>query len=160
MPKNKQTTDRRDNPFKQAVENTPDISNCYRPGLQALENHDRPRITLQNPRNCDGSLYIEICRQAREQGDNPWDYAIGYESKVYFAEVHPATDGEIKVVARKLEWLKNWLDNRAPQIGSLKTEPYIWIMSGKCAFLSGSTQIKNLAKNYGLLTVSNLKLPL
>jgi hypothetical protein len=33
---------------------------------------------------------------------------------VYWLEIHPASDGEVKVVLAKLEWLKNWLRTKAP----------------------------------------------
>jgi len=58
--------------------------------------------------------------------------------------VHPATTGEVRVVLKKLAWLKSWMKENCP--GFDRTEKsYYWLASGKVAVLANSPQRRLLA---------------
>lgn len=107
------------NAFKTAVENTPDVANGYNYGLQALEKADKNVVKLKDNFKADGSLNIDKETKALYPKDSRWDYAIGYDGKVYFVEVHPANTSNISEMAKKKEWLKNWLSLKAPLLDDL-----------------------------------------
>ncbi|MBL7796646.1 MAG: hypothetical protein JNJ90_09100 [Saprospiraceae bacterium] len=158
MPKNNKTKKRSSNCFKTAVENTPDVSDGYQVGLQALGNYSQ-KVNLSSNGKCEGSLDIDSCTRVLYPQENRWDYAIGYDSKVYFAEVHSAQTNEVSTMLRKLEWLKNWLNNHAPEIKKIRAgHPYFWIMSGKYDILPGSRQARKIAKA-GMKPIPILNLP-
>lgn len=96
------------NPFKEAVEATPEIKNCYQPGLQALGSYST-KIELLNNRECNGSVEIDECVRPNYPTANRWDYVVSYKSAAYFIEVHSAETSEVSVVLTKLQWLKDWL---------------------------------------------------
>jgi hypothetical protein len=97
--------------FNQKVQNTQEIGDCYCQGLGALRRSDKNKIKAKEPHNFNGSINIDDCLKEKYPNANRWDYAIGYNNKTYFVEVHPAKPGEIRTIERKLEWLKNWKRN-------------------------------------------------
>lgn len=139
---------RANNAFKVAVEATPDISFAYKSGLQALRRSDAGKVTTSVTRKIDGSVNIDETLQTAYPNANRWDYAIGYDSKVCFVEVHPAFTSEIDTMLKKLAWLKGWLKDKAPKLNEVsKMKPaFVWIQSGKCAILPTSRQAKKLAQ--------------
>ncbi len=158
MPKLRKANAANKNVFKTAVEATPQVATCYKPGLQALGDYSK-KISPADTSKCQGSLDIDACTVASYPQENRWDYAIGYDSKVYFVEFHSAQTGEVRPMLKKLQWLKDWLNNHAPEIKKMKAEqPYFWIMSGKYAIFPNSSQAKQIAKA-GLRPASTLKLP-
>jgi hypothetical protein len=60
---------------------------------------------------------------------------------VYWVEVHPASQGEVKVVLAKLQWLRTWLNNEANKLDSMNRQ-FIWVSSGKTSFTLSSPQRK------------------
>ena len=136
------------NVFREAVEATAMIATAYKGGLQALKRADARKVTASDPWKIDGSVDIDGTVKALYPDDNRWDYAIGYDSKVCYVEVHPAFTSEIDTMQKKLIWLKVWLKNMAPKLnGVQKMSPaYVWIQSGKCAILPTSHQAKKLAQ--------------
>lgn len=147
--------------FKEAIEATVDVKNCYCQGKQAIPNAERSKVELSNPRNCGGSLFIDNCliSQGLYPNDNRWDYAIDYNGEVYFIEVHTAKTDEVSTVLRKLKWLKKWLISSAPEIKALqaKKTPYYWIQSNGYHISPNSRQEKLLNQN-GLKPISKLVL--
>lgn len=139
---------RSSNVFKVAVEATPDISAAYKSGLQALRHADASKVTTSVTRKIDGSVNIDETLQAAYPDANRWDYAIGYDSKVCFVEVHPAFTSEIDTMLKKLAWLKGWLKDKAPKLNEVSrmTPAFVWIQSGRCAILPTSRQAKKLAQ--------------
>lgn len=105
--------------FRMAVEGTPDVANGYRPGLQALENVDKGAVKLKEMRKVDGSLNIDKETKHLYPNDSRWDYAVGYDGKIFFVEVHPANTSNITEMAKKKEWLKEWLKSKAPLLDAL-----------------------------------------
>lgn len=133
--------------FRQAVESTPEIANCYQPGLQALDSKYRNRIDLTDTRKCEGSLDIDTCTKAIYPQANRWDYALSYKSKVYFIEFHSAKTDEASTVLRKLQWLKDWLQHKAPEIKKMQAteHAFVWVQSNDFDIYPGSSQAKRLA---------------
>jgi len=150
--------------FKEAVEATSDIATCYKSGLTALGNHSK-RIKAADTLQLQGSVNIDECTKAiypttnEKSTGHRWDYAIAYKSEVYFIEIHSAKTDEVKTMINKLEWLKNWLHSKAPEINKLKAKQnaFVWIQSKNFQLLPSSPQYK-LAKTKGLLPVRELKL--
>jgi len=127
MPKKKQNKTKT---FKKAVEDTPDIANCYQIGLQGLGIHSR-KIELLEGKHCSGSVDIDSCTRAKYPQSNRWDYAFCFREEVFFVEVHTANTREISTVVKKLKWLKDWLRDEAPELDKLKakSQPFVWIQS-------------------------------
>jgi hypothetical protein len=134
--------------FREAVENTPDIATGYKTGLNAL-GQDRSKVSATNPRQLNGSVDIDSCTKERYPNENRWDYALSYNDKVYFVEVHPAKMDEIDVMLRKLQWLKDWLVRYAPHMNALeKALPaYYWIQSGKYSIPKTAPQYRKISQN-------------
>jgi len=129
--KSKKQTSKKPMSFKVAVESTPDIKNCFETGLRALGTH-RTKVRLSNNSMCEGSVDIDSNVANRYPQSNRWDYAFSYKSKVYFVEVHSAYTGEVRIVKRKLQWLKDWLVSNAPELNALKAKdkgPFFWIQT-------------------------------
>lgn len=115
------------NHFKTAVENTPDIANCYQVGLRGLGAYSN-KVQLSDTSKCSGSVDIDACTTEKYPQSNRWDYGLCYREKVYFMEVHTANTGEVSTVIRKLQWLKDWLNREAPELNKLKAKeqtPYV-----------------------------------
>ncbi|MDI9876431.1 hypothetical protein [Flectobacillus rivi] len=144
------------NPFKNAVESTPEINKGYQVGLKALGNYSN-KVQLGDTSKCNGSVDIDACTQAIYPQDNRWDYVFGYNDKAYFVEVHGAYTGEVSVVLKKLEWLKDWLIHKAPELNKLKAKEqvFVWVQSNGNHILKNSPQNRRLAQN-GLTPVASL----
>ena len=158
--KNKRHKTKKIKSFKQAVKATPDVQNCYSPGKQAITTNERAKVELTDPRKCGGSLFIDQCliNQNKYPNDNRLDYAIDYSGKVYFAEVHTASTGEVGTVLRKLQWLKDWLVQKAPEINILRADaPFYWIQSNGYHIAPNSPQ-ERLVRQNGLRPVPKLLL--
>jgi len=132
--------------FKEAVESTLDIATGYKIGLIALGQYSN-KVSVRDTRLLGGSVDIDACTAAKYPDANRWDYALAHNQKIYFVEIHPAITSEVSTMLKKLRWLKNWLNDHAPEINKLKAEqPYYWVQSGKCAILKGSNQERKIAQ--------------
>jgi len=142
--------------FKTAVLATPQIQNCFQAGLTALGKYST-KINLGSV--CEGSVFIDECVEQKYPRDNRWDYTFGYKGESYFVEVHSANTSEVSVMLKKLQWLKLWLVNNAPELNKIKAKsnPFIWVASGKYNILKGSKQHKIILQS-GLNPVSKLDL--
>lgn len=79
------------------------------PGLQDLQATDRARIRRKDPRSLEGSCNLDAQLRQVCPEEPRWDYAVAYEGRVWFIEVHPAdSSGNIDEVVRKSEWLARW----------------------------------------------------
>lgn len=140
------------------MSDTPEVASCYQAGLKALGKYSQ-KVAPANLSKCEGSLDIDACTLAIYPTQNRWDYALSYDSKVYFVEVHSAETGEVSTVLRKLQWLKDWLSQKAPEINKLKADaPYFWIQSGRFSILKNSAQAKQIAQS-GIRPIPKLSLP-
>jgi len=104
--------------FKEAVEGTPDVSKGFKPGLKAVVSADKDAISVKDTKKVEGSVDIDKNTAQLYPGDNRWDYAIGYEGKAYFVEVHPASTTNVAEMISKRTWLLNWLKTKAPLLDS------------------------------------------
>ncbi|MGL5194454.1 MAG: hypothetical protein ACRC8Y_12785, partial [Chroococcales cyanobacterium] len=74
----------------------------------------------------------------------------------YFVEVHSAKTDEVKTVIKKLEWLKEFLIQEAPELNQ-KPKQFHWIASSGNHILPNSSQSRQLTKS-GLKLSKELKL--
>lgn len=135
--------------FRKAVEDTPDVVNGYCFGLQALENVDKSAVTLKDSRKVDGSLNIDKETKLLYPNEPRWDYAIGYDDKVFFVEVHPANTSNISEMAKKKEWLQKWLTSKAPSLNKLPSgcPRFLWAATESGVHISKqASHIRKLAQ--------------
>lgn len=132
--------------FRDALEATPQIRECYRNGLQALGAYSI-KINPGNARLCHGSVDLDSCVESLYPNDNRWDYILSYSNRVYYVEVHPANTSEIDIVIAKLNWLKDWLRQHAPGISNMVqgSPAYHWLTSNGVHILPTSLQARRLA---------------
>ena len=143
--------------FQQVVENTQDIASGYKPGLQAIENKYRNKISLDSSL-LNGSVDIDSQVKSLYPEDSRWDYVIGYNNMAYFVEVHPASTTEVLTMLNKVSWLEKWLVSKAPLLQQVRKGKLLyWIPSGNCRILKGSPQEKKLAQS-NLIIVNPFKL--
>lgn len=143
------TTDAPRNLFAAAVEAAEHLE--LRRGLQAVKRGEgRGKIVAADPRRILGSVAIDDdCNVQPYQQANRWDYAIGYarasEPVVYFVEIHSATPAEVKVVARKWQWLREFL-HLSPQ-AKLRRLPseFFWLASSGMRIHRHLPQYRHLA---------------
>ena len=138
--------------FQDAVANTDDVRDSYRPGLQALLERDRNRLSCRNTRRISGSLNLDAAVGGLYRDQPRWDYGIGIKAtetrdRAIWLEVHPADAHEVQIVIEKGAWLKNWLKNSAPDLMAMTQgdSPYIWVASGGVSFQQASPQARRLA---------------
>ena len=129
--------------FRELIQASTHLS--FRLGLQALGSNSN-YISAQDTRAIEGSVDIDSCFSNRYPNSPRWDYIIGYSGKVYFIEIHPATDGEVDLIIRKSKWVRTWIDQNLKEFNILKKEPFLWVASGKVSILRGSNKARLLAK--------------
>lgn len=138
--------------FRRAVGLTPHLQNALRPGLQALRAQDRPHVAPEDPRLLQGSVDVDSALQRRQPNANRWDFAIGYRHAnrqkdfIYWVEVHTAADKQVKVVLRKLNWLRSWLQGDGNPLDQFDRE-FVWVSSGATTFTPDAPQSKQLAQS-------------
>ena len=138
--------------FIGAVGRTRHLQNAWRPGLQALRAQDRPHVVPEHPRNLQGSVDVDSSLRRLQPNANRWDFAIGYRHAnrqkdfIYWVEIHTAADKEVKVVLRKLDWLRKWLESDGNLLDQFDRE-FIWVSSGVTTFTPESPQRKRLAQS-------------
>ncbi len=138
--------------FKEAVEATPNLQGKWKVGLGALRAEDKPHIEPQNTSTTHlrGSVDIDTAWVPLDPTGNRWDFAIGYQHDnradefIYWVETHTGADDQIKVMFRKLNWLKAWLNGAGKNLVKFD-RMFVWIPSGATSFSKGSTQVKKLA---------------
>lgn len=145
--------------FQQAVEATPDVSAGFKVGLTALGSYSS-RVEVSSTKDLQGSIDIDTLTTAKYPNSNRWDYAFAYKGEVFFIEVHSANSSEVRKVLRKLQWLKDWLNLKAPNINKLRAKtsiPFYWIQSKGFAIPKTSPQYR-AAEGAGLKPISKLTL--
>lgn len=138
--------------FQDAVANSNDVRDCYQPGLQALIERDRNRLSCQDTRKISGSLHLDAAVELLYPNAARWDYGIGIKKteakdEAIWVEVHPADANQVPRMIDKLAWLKNWLNDSAPNLMVItkNDSPYVWVASGRVSFQTTSPQAKRLA---------------
>lgn len=156
---NKKASGERTNLFKQAVDAVPDLKDGYCAGLHALGANAK-MIMAADARKIDGSVDIDKCTRESYPNDARWDYALGYEEKAYFLEIHPAKTSEVKKMLKKAEWLGKWLSHKAPALKAMAIgNVFYWVASGEHDILPNSRQYKELAQS-SIWLVSRFRLPM
>jgi len=136
--------------FRQAVEQTPNLENSWRAGLQALRAEDKPRVVPEDPRKLTGSADVDTALRRAQPNANRWDFAIGYQHAnrtkefIYWIETHTGSDSQISKVLGKLDWLYGWLRGDGRRLAVFERE-IVWIASGPTSFTQRATQVKILA---------------
>jgi hypothetical protein len=142
--------------FRKAVEGTPDVATGYKAGLIALGAYSA-KVSVSNTKLLQGSIDIDMLTTARYPNDNRWDYAFAYNGEVFFIEVHSANSSQVSIVLKKLQWLKDWLHHKAPEINKIKAKdaPFYWIQSKGFAIPKNSPQYR-AAQIAGLKPIARL----
>ncbi len=150
--------------FKEAVARTANLQTAWKPGLQALRAEDKPHIQAEDTRRLRGSADVDKALLSREPQANRWDFAIGFQHRkrsnefIYWVETHTGSDDQIKVVLKKLEWLKNWLREDGLHLAKFDRD-MIWVSSGHTLFTKGSAQVKTLAQKGLIYAGAILRIP-
>lgn len=140
---------KRSKTFEEAVNATPDVNGCYCEGLVAFGKY-KDRIKVPDLTKLEGSLDIDSSTVKLYPNDNRWDYAVCYDGEVFYIEVHSAKTDEVAKLINKLQWIKWWLVNKAPEINKLTTktkEPYYWIQSSNFSIPAHTRQYKLIIQN-------------
>lgn len=145
--------------FQVAVEQTEDVKNGFCAGKQAIKNADRSKVYTADSKKLQGSLDIDNQVKMLYPQDPRWDYAVSYDDKIYYFEVHPAETSEVDKVVSKVKWLKKWLKTKAAKINELPKadHPYIWVQSGRYAILPTAKEKMKLSA-VGIMTANKLDL--
>ena len=150
--------------FKEAVEQTPSLESSWRDGLGALRAEDKPHIKAEDTRRLCGSADVDGALQPSDPSANRWDFAIGHQHTnrkdvfIYWVETHTGSDNQIKVVLKKLEWLKAWLRRDGQRLDKFDRD-MIWVSSGHTLFTKGSAQVKTLAQKGLIYSGATLRIP-
>lgn len=137
--------------FKTAIRKTPCLENAWAEELRALRAEDKPHVAPEDPRRLTGSVDVDNALQAQEANAHRWDFAIGYRHNnrqkecIYWVEMHPASDKEVKVVLEKLRWLKSWLAGSGALLNQFERD-FVWVSSGTTSFTLGAPQRKIFAQ--------------
>lgn len=137
--------------FRAATEACAALRSHFRSGLQALEETDRKRLRARDTRRLTGSVNVESALADGLPNARRWDYGIGYQPSsaaddvVHWVEVHPATEGEVKAIEGKLEWLKEWIGANARALAAMDRR-FVWVSSGKTRLAPTSPGLKRLAQ--------------
>lgn len=141
------------NVFHKAVLATPEVSSGYCKGLQAMKGNSS-MLKVSDTRKLQGSVDIDDCTKNLYPHDARWDYAVGYNDKAYFVEMHPANTSNVVEMINKAKWLESWLKNKAVDLGKIRENNLYWVPSGKVAILKNSKQYRQLSL-HKLVLVSN-----
>ena len=87
-----------------------------------------------------------------------WDYGLGYRppaarrEQAVWIEVHSATTGEVSAVLRKLQWLRDWLNNGAGRLKRMTDRAdsdirFVWIASNGVNIPPNFPQARRLSKS-------------
>lgn len=145
--------------FQKAVDNTEEVKGGFCDGKKAIKNSDQEKIKVVNVWKIQGSLDIDTRVKVLYPNDPRWDYALSYDNRMYYVEIHPAETSEVDKVVSKVRWLKNWLKTKAEEIDKLPKAnyPYIWVQSGRYAILPNSKEMRKLSAA-GLIITKTLNL--
>jgi hypothetical protein len=128
----------------------------WRVGLSAIKRGEgHGQIRAASADRLWGSVDVDGDCKAAYPEESRWDYAIGYGSEggskaqVFFVEVHSAVSSQVSAMAKKLDWLKGFLNRpRSAPLARLRRE-YHWVASGKVDIPRHLPQYRNLARLRG-----------
>ena len=137
--------------FRVAAQACSALGAHVRDGLQALRGSDRTHVRAKDTRRLAGSVAVEAALAKALPNSPLWDYGVGYRPSdnrndvVHWVEVHPATDGEVRSVKAKLEWLIEWMTENAAELAKMDRR-FVWVSSGRTHFSPTSPGLKRLAQ--------------
>ena len=118
--------------FKDGVAAVPALRGAFQPGKKALKGEHRALVTCKNERQFRGSIDLDgaLATTSAHTGQHRWDYGLGYQARngievAVWIEVHPATTSEVGCILQKLDWLKSYLRNHAPDLNLMTLTPRI-----------------------------------
>ncbi len=131
--------------FKAAVEDAEHLQLCK--GLQAISTGEGKGL-ISCAKNLKGSVNIDLDCKAADPNGCRWDYLVGVGNKgskvvAHYIEVHSANTKNIKEVRKKLEWLKQYLQNQS-KLKSLEAK-FHWVASGSIKIPKHTSHFKKLA---------------
>lgn len=151
--------------LSQAANSIRELLGSTKPGLQAIKEADRNRITCTAPRRLSGSIDLDSTLKNRYPADARWDYVIGMRRRsgsdvLRWIEVHPANSRSVSALLKKASWLKSWTEGSGMPLldlceGRLNL---IWISTGSVAIRRGSPQQFKLAQAGIKFPVKHLEL--
>ena len=141
--------------FQTAINDTSLLKDHLKNGLRALGSNSS-KVQPTDTSKCEGSVDIDSAVKSTYPNDSRWDYAVGYNGKTYFIEVHSAKTDEVKSVLKKLQWLKDFLTKDAPDFDK-ERKSFHWVASSGNHILPNSSQARQLAKS-GIIVVGQLTL--
>ena len=158
--------------FKDAVRDAPSpVNKAYHIGKQALKKEHRKLVDCAEPRRITGSIDLDsaLAKEPGYASQPRWDYGLGYESvdgreQAIWVEVHSATTKEVSAVLRKLQWLRDWLEEHAGSLNRLTQSAssevrFVWIASSGVKITPNSRQARLLNTRGFPKVKRHLKLP-
>lgn len=159
--------------FKKAVEAAnPPLNQAYQPGLQALKTHSKKIFCIRPvSKSITGSVDIDstLAKIKQYACDNRWDYGVGYRPSkgsecAVWIEVHGAKDKEVGTLARKAQWLKQYLKENAPELWRLTLASpedfrFVWLGTKNVHLSKHDPLYKRAAMEGITLHGTSLKLP-
>ncbi len=136
--------------LRSVCERSEEIRPYFKSGLGGLENKDKSKIKVPNTSLLGGSVNLDEAAKADYPKENRWDYALEYEGKTFFIEVHPSFTSEIDCIVKKVEFVKRWLKDIAPEMLTLPGPgKFYWVSSGSTdlRITPNSPQAQKLARN-------------
>lgn len=136
---------------QEAVKKTKGLESVWQEGLQALRPEDKPHVQAENTRALRGSVDIDAAYQKVEPNANRWDFAIAYqhtnrkEEVIYWVELHTASDSQVKVVIKKVQWLLAWLKKSGKKLSAFERD-ILWLSSGATKISPTAPQRKQMAQ--------------
>ncbi len=146
--------------FKDAVRDAPSpVDEAYRIGKQALKKEHRKLVSCAETRRITGSIDLDSAlAKVQNFANQPrWDYGLGYQpaegrEQAIWVEVHSATTKEVSAVLRKLQWLRDWLEEHAEQLNQITRLAgsdirFVWVASNGVKISLNSRQARQLSKS-------------
>ena len=126
-------------------------------GLRALEKKHRKLAGGTDRVKPVGSVNLDEHFENEEPNESRWDYGVGFDDGkefVVWIEVHPAEDGELDAMEKKLKWLKSKLKRRDyEKFNALMdaarergVNPFQWVFVGKNKISQRGKYGKKLAR--------------
>lgn len=120
--------------FKKCIDTAGHLQ--WKAGLQAIKaSEGGGQISGENSKHLLGGAAVdEDCKTAYPNA-NRWDYVVGYDRSktavAYFIEVHSAETSGISEVAKKLAWLREFLQQDAQARLAMLPREFHWVASGR-----------------------------
>jgi len=136
--------------LQSVCENCETLKPFFYPGLGALKKGEKKQIIVPDTTLFGISVNLDDAAKAEHAKENRWDYAIEYDCRTYFIEIHPGYTSEVDTMIKKVKFLISWLKTHVPAILNLPGPgKFYWVSSGKTdlRFSPNSIQARKLAIN-------------